>query len=381
MLRLYIKYIVFLAVLPVAGCITPFNPDITEKNNLLVVEGMITNQNSAYTINLEKALPAGTDQVRLPVSGATVIVVDDQSNTYYFHETSSGVYKSDSTLFTGVLGRKYTLMVKTNFTDATNYNYKSYPVELKPVPSIDSVYYEKVTTGINEFHKPVEGCQIYLNTHDNGEDCKYYRWNYSETWEFQLHWDVANRTCWRTESSNVIQLKNTSYLAENKIEKMPLLFVDNATDRLSTEYSILVSQYSISQDEYEYWDKVKNITQNVGSLYDIVPSSISGNVFCVEDPSRPVLGYFSVSGVSTKRMFTHDFFSGQQNFYSQCIGDTIFYPGPISGLGQYVWILLTVSTPGHSYRIITYTKSCADCTTRGVLAKPDFWDDKKSVTR
>jgi len=57
------------------------------------------------------------------------------------------------------------LHIKTTGLNS-NYNYESLPVEMKPVPPIDSVYYEKKiiseTAGItNE-----EGCQVYLNTHD-----------------------------------------------------------------------------------------------------------------------------------------------------------------------------------------------------------------------
>lgn len=301
-------------------------------------------------------------------------MTDDHGNTFYFHETDKGLYRSDSTQFRGQIGRKYKLHVKTYSTVPGTYTYESTPVELKAVPPIDSLYYEKVVTGIDEYNHKIECCQIYLDTHDSGQDCKFYRWIYNETWEFHLHWDVPNQVCWRSETSYDINLRNTNLLSENRIKKFPLHFVDNTTDRLSVEYSMLVSQFSMSQDEYNYWEKVKTITQNVGGLYDIVPASIIGNMICNEEPSQPVLGYFSVSARADKRIFIRDNFSGQVNFYAQCVGDTV-RSEPIAGLGKYVWILY-IHQMNPFYILVTYTQSCADCTTRGTLKKPDYWDHK-----
>jgi hypothetical protein len=247
-------------------------------------------------------------------------------------------------------------------------------MDLKPVPPIDSIYYEKVPIGTNQWGEKLEGCQIYLDTRDNGEDCKYFRWGYSETWEFNLAFDVPNRICWRTENSYNINLKSTASLAENRINRYPLHFVDNSSDRLTVEYSMLVRQYSVSQDEYDYWAKVKSVTENVGGLYDIIPASVTGNVVCNDDPSQAVLGYFSVSAESVKRVFVKDNFAGQANYYLSCIGDTIPGTSPILGMNAYVWLLYDHTDYPPFYSVITYDKGCSDCTTRGINIKPDFWD-------
>jgi hypothetical protein len=170
------------------------------------------------------------------------------------------------------------------------------------VPAIDSLFYEKVTIKEKtEISGPKEGCQVYLNTHDSYGICSFYRWDYTETWEFRIPYYMANRICWITNNSNNITIKNTSVLAQDRITRLPLHFISNETDRLSVRYSILVNQYSINEDEYTYWEKLQNISEEVGSLYDITPSTIPGNIFCVEDPGEYVLGYFSVSAKTSRK--------------------------------------------------------------------------------
>ena len=178
-----------------------------------------------------------------------------------------------------------------------------------------------------------------------------------------------------SSNSSKIQIKNTSVLSEDRIEKFPLIFIDNNTDRLKARYSILVDQYSLNEDEFGYWEKMQNISQNVGGLYDVTPGAVPSNIFCVEDPNEEALGYFSVSAKSSRRLFIEEIFWGIINLYRDCVADTINGPAsvPIPGLGTYVWILEDKSLEIPPFRVITEIKGCADCTVRGTNVKPDFW--------
>ncbi len=360
------------------SCIESFIPETDEDLELLVVEGLITDKYEENIIKLSKSLPLGRKKALKPIKGCLVKITDDLGRSYTLTEKVAGTYVTNPALFKGEVGRKYKLNVDTkNQWISDNHLYESAMVEMKPVPSIDSVYWEKQVISYSDIPgKTVEGCQIYLGTEDITDQCQYYRWDYTETWEFRLPFPVANGICWITENSKRIDIKNTASLQSNKISDYPLLFISNETDRLSVKYSILVNQYSLSEDEFLYWEKLQNISQNVGSLYDVIPANINSNVICTQDPAQKVLGYFSVSARSSKRIFIDDYFSGQRYFYSMCIADTIWGGGPINGLGSYVWILETHQLP--DYRVITNEKRCADCTTRGTNVEPAFWrDDKK----
>jgi hypothetical protein len=371
------NYIIILIILMIIGsCITQFIPETDEDQNLLVVEGLITNQDEGNTIRLSLSMPLGKKAVVKPLKGCVVTVTDDQGGTMYFPESSTpGTYKSTSV---GVIGRKYTLHIKTNSSITNSYSYESLPLEMNAVPPIDSIYYEKIKIADKTRWSPLlQGCQIYLDTYDPTGNCKYYRWDYNETWEFRLPFSKpVNNTCWISNNASVINIKNTSVISEDRISRYPLNFISNETDRLKVRYSILVNQYSLNEDEYDYWEKLQNVTQDVGSLYDIIPSSVPGNIYCVEDPGEKVLGYFSVSAKTSKRFFIKDYFSGIVNLYTDCISDTIFgNASDIPGLNISAWILEQVLPPQPPYAVITNIRGCADCTVRGTIVEPYFWHD------
>jgi hypothetical protein len=371
-----VRLIIFLTLLLLPGsCIEQFFPETDEDKDLLVVEGLITDQPVSNVIKLSKSLPLGRKTAAKPLKGCIVKVSDDLGNTYTLKEKVTGTYITDSTRFIGQVGRKYTLQINTN-TVTNKLNYKSYPMEMRPVPPIDSIYYEKVTIREKDvYNLPVEGCQVYLNTHDPENKCKFFRWEYVETWQFRLPYLVPNSLCWISANSGAINVKNTSSFKENRITKFPLLLISNTTDRLSVKYSMLVHQYSLSEGEYNYWEKLQTISEQVGSLYDVMPADIPSNIWCVEDPKEKVLGYFSVSARSSKRIFIRDHFTGIINLYTDCVSDTIFGTRPIPDLNVSVWVIEDHSEELPPYRVVTDKRGCADCTDRGTNKKPDFWID------
>jgi len=367
-----------IAFLMANGCITQFVPETDEEQELLVVEGLITDQHEVNTIKLSKSMPLGSMYVSKPLGGCDVVLSDDSGNSWHMHESSVGKYITDTSSFRGIVGRKYKLTVHTNSVMMKNYSYESFPIEMKPVPPIDSIYWEKIT--IRErtpYYGPIEGCQIYLNTEDPSGNCKYYRWDFTETWRIGLPFAIpVNKICWITYDADVINIKSTSALSSTKIDHYPIRYISNQSDRLSNRYSILINQYSLNEEEFTYWEKLQSITENVGSLYDIIPASINSNMFCIEDPSERVLGYFSVSAKTQKRIFIRQNFAGLANPYANCVSDTIYNNAPIPNLNAGSW-KLDESVP-HAIPIwvtVTNIKGCADCTVRGTTVRPDFWED------
>lgn len=373
------RQIILLSILLlVSSCITQFIPHTTEERDLLVVEGLITDIPQANIIKLSRPNHLGLTTAPLPVSGCNVSVSDDSGSSFIFTETTPGTYISDPAKFQGIIGRFYTLHITTNLGNSQNF--ESYAMELKPVPPIDSVYYEKVVfSESNGATAGQEGCKIFVDTHDPENKCKFYRWEYSETWEFHLPYTVPNNVCWISNNSDVINIKNTSFIGEDRISRFPLLLITNQTDRLREKYSILVNQYSLNEDEYIYWDKLQNISQQVGGLYDIIPSAIPSNIYCVDDPNQKVLGYFSVSAKSSTRIFIKDRFAGVRTEYTDltCIADTVRGSSPIQHLNSSVWVIINSPLPPPGYRVTTRIKACYDCTVRGTKVMPAFWESNK----
>lgn len=361
--------ILFIAL--AAGCTTQFLPDAGENPELLVVEGLITDQDSVYRIRLSRSTPIGTALARTAVEGALVTITDEKGIVTTLKESPPGTYSTDSTIFRGRIGGSYSLHFKID-----NANYETDFIEMKPVPPIDSIYYEKVViTPSKDSIYIEEGCKIYVDAYDPGNKCLFYRWDYVETWEYRIPYSVANQVCWITEQSGEILVKNTSVYSQARVTKYPLVFVTDETDRLKVKYSILVNQYSLDEAEYNFWEKVRTVSQNVGNLYDITPSTISGNIRCTTNPDEIVLGYFSVSAVTQKRLFVVDTFLGLPTFYSYCATDTIFGDLP-DGLNTSYWIIEDYANEIPPTYVITTFRECADCTTEGTKVKPPFWDDQ-----
>jgi hypothetical protein len=370
------------------SCIVPYIPVVNEEEELLVVEGIITDQPGINTIRLAKSIPLWESQVAKPVKGCKVWLTDDLGNIDNLKEAVNGKYITDSARFKGETGRTYTLHI----TSSGNHNYESFPVEMIPVPPVDTLYYEKESHVYQQLD--VEGCNIYLNTHDPSDNCKFYRWRYSETWEIRLDFDVPNKVCWKSEDSKGIFIKNTSILADNRITRHPVISITDPNDRLTAKYSILVSQYSMNEDEYLYWDRLKNTLDQVGGLYDLIPAYIPNNIYCIENPNEKVLGYFSVSAVSSRRLFIKDKFKG---YDESCISDIKFglpkfdwdprsptygTDTSIVGLNATVWVAEDHTDEILPYRVLVHTRWCSDCTKKGIIGeymniKPSFWDEDK----
>ena len=371
------KYILFVFVI-LQGCVAQFIPEGDEFREYLAVDGLITDQFNSYKIEITRTSPLGKAFTKIPATGCYVTITDDLSNQTVLKEKSKGVYMTDSLNFRGVAGRKYTLHI-----NADGHQYESSQMEMKPAPQIDSVYAEVVNNSNYLPGKTVPGFQVYTDTHDPTNKCRFYRWNFTETWEFSLPYTyptVVNRTCWKTTASNKIYLENTSLLTEDKVIRYPLNFITTETDRLKVKYSLLVKQYSLNEDEYNYWEKLKRISEEVGGLYDVVPVSIESNLYCTDSPDEKVLGFFSVSAVSSKRIFIKNSLSTPfKNNYDLCPSDTVPFSQSIPGLNVTTWIIAVYSPgPGANNYVLTTTKACMDCTVNGSNKRPDFWNTTKN---
>jgi hypothetical protein len=375
-----IRLLIILVLIILAGnCITPFTPETEEEKVMLVVKGIITDQYGINTVKLTTSVPLEKKNIEKPYRGCTVTIIDDLGNTCLLTEKQPGEYVTDPEQFQGIAGRRYKLRIENNKPGDQNHVYESSFIEMVQVPQIDSVYYKKVD--IDSHFGIINGCQIYVDTHDPLNRCRNYRWEFSETWEFHLPEEynmVEHRICWLTENSEIINVKSTSLLEENRITRYPLYYIPPKSDRFQVKYSILVTQYSIDEQEYDYWSKVKNIAQEVGTLYDVTPASIAGNIYCTDDSTETVLGYFSVSSVCSKRLFIKDTFEGLTDRYIYCTEGALRVAGSfegVSGLGSRWWVIIEVPAMFVPIYILTRFHDCADCRVRGTDIEPPFWHD------
>jgi hypothetical protein len=175
------RTIAFLFLAAMASCIDPYITDLKNYKSLLVVEGLITNENNSYKIKLGRTT-GNENSIPEKVTDANIYITDGNGVKTDLQNCGDGYYKTDSTSFTGVIGQKYTLHILTT----EGKEYKSEECTMLPVADIDKLSYEKGEEISGNLGEPFTGLKILLNSADASGTNQYFRWTYEETWEFLL---------------------------------------------------------------------------------------------------------------------------------------------------------------------------------------------------
>lgn len=391
------------------SCVKPFSPNLGVYKPLLVVEGLITNENVSNVVKLSYSFQK-KDSIVYKVSDATVYISDNSGNNIQLAENGDGVYKTDSLNFKGEVGKTYQLHIKTSDGKV----YLSKLCTMLPVPDIDSIYFSKDKQLLNNQTVVKEGISIYVDSKPGFSDKYFLRWGYDEAWKFKVPYPTSYRYvnsqqilkisqdsikefCWKTGNATEILINEVKSGTENRVMKEPIKFIaPDESDRLTVRYSILVKQYSISEQEYNFWDNLQKVEESEGDIFGSQPFEILSNIKNINDSSEKVLGYFQVSAVSERRKYVDyselyllslpDFNYNCRSF-TRCPSD--FYLNPVTWKpytfdeiydkyrGNYTFvkpIYYGLSTDSLIYLVFT-SAQCADCELSGSFVKPDFWSD------
>lgn len=371
------------------------NPDY---ERLLVVDGRITNEPVPYTIRLStsSSIEAG---IFKPVTNAKIIISDDVGQSELLTEIDNGIYQTDPNGIKGIIGRKYRISIEYN-----NKFYESSFEELKAPVDIESISakWEKHTgNSQDEF-----GSQFYLTTETSDSAINYFYWEVSETyyymstyWIWGLYWGENNngksgfeviqnqdtlKYCWKTNKINELYTYTTKNLTSPKIKNLALNFTPNS-EKFRFKYALHVRQFTISENANIFLNVLQEQNEVESSLgITHQPYQLLGNVYSIDNPDEPVLGYFHAAATVSQRTVMvrrpigydnpfEDFNCGtltQSNHrdpYTRIENMTITKWPYIIGFNPYVFY---PPTP------MIVDIECLDCRFRGgVTIKPDYWDD------
>jgi hypothetical protein len=367
-------------------CVDRFNLPEGNYTDLLVVEGFVTNQGGSY-VKLSRTIPLQSS-IPNPESHATVVISDEIGAQLVFQEKEDepGLYTYPGNDFDPVGGSIYQLDVSTTRNELI----RSSPVVMRETPDMDSVHWEEVEKAIIDGTE--YGVDILVTTHDPANSTWYYKWTWSETWHFTSAYysqyvydngaynfrmeDIYN--CWRTEQSTNVIIGTSTHLTEDRVSAFPVHYVSGReTNRLRIKYSILVSQASLSEDAYQYWETMKKVNENVGTLFDPQPAQVYGNLINVNDPDKPVLGYFDCATTKQQRIFIS---RGQlenarpPSDYEHCRKDTVLFADiPDWDSVGHLLIDEVADADGNQIGYFMSSEGCVDCRVVGTTEKPDFW--------
>lgn len=389
------------------ACLEPFTATVGEDGNrLLVVDGLISNEDAVHRVRLSRSV-ANINQEVIAESGAEVSIEDDLGNITYLTETEAGIYETTANSFQGIPGRSYSLHIETSDRNI----YKSAPTLMLPPSEIDSIYYVPGNHPDSAARLGYTGLNLFVSGNINESEVNYVRWAYEEDWKFQVPfgynevpnpdggWDTyePKKYCFKSEKSSSIMIQAFSNQAEKQINSKDLFFIDSEnTDKLYLRYCVNVKQYSISQEEYEFWRKMEQSNQDDNNIFGTQPFTITGNVKNTDFPEENVLGYFSVAGCTSQRMYI-DYSEIRhlrmpiKDYYTTCSYDSLMFDDlGMEAYEVYERYILNEADAELAFAIIPQTgfsvtpiglavstPKCCDCTLQGEIEPPYFWEDNE----
>ncbi len=379
----YTIYLILIVALP--GCIDPFFPEIDEEQILLVVDGMLTDQEGYHKVRISRST-SYSEPAYTPEQGCQVDIRDGEGNTVVLMESEPGLYEQfveQSFLRTNTA---YQLHIRT--TDGKEY--LSEADSLLLCPPVNKLYYEQEVRETYDPDFPHYGIQFYTDLHIPDKYASNYRWELEETWEYHAPYTIrfyyvgrimdlgfdsdSLMYCWKTEKVNAIHTISAGHIEGNDVNKIPLAYVSNQSNRLKVKYSLLVKQYALSNRAYQYWNLLEEQNQESGGLYETQPARIQGNIHNITNPGERVLGFFNVSSVTQQRIFTEESFQFPIHDF-ECKLIPIGANNPLGFYTVHEYPVYLVSESGTGWPFANADDVCFDCREGGgSLEPPDFWE-------
>ena len=287
-----------------------------------------------------------------------------------------------------------TLENNTHYALEVTVDGETYQSEFQPLltsPEIDEVTWQENESSVS----------IFVTTLAEKDDSRHFMWSFEEDWEFHAKIDMrGNDTlkaiynekhypdltethnpyyyAWMHDKSKNLLLHSTASLSENRVENAKLHEIGIDDIRISYIYSILVKQWSLSDEAYRYFYTAKQYTEESEGLFTPILSDYQGNIVCTSNPNKRAHGYILASNVTTKRIFIYEeeFKHMRSQFWdSLCTWMTNeqkpWGNGPVeSWLSP--WVIMRNTK---TWEETLYLWSCVDCRHRPGATKkrPDFW--------
>ncbi|MFN5209074.1 MAG: DUF4249 domain-containing protein [Bacteroidota bacterium] len=258
------------------SCEKEINLELKNTSPKLVVEGNILwgidtviNQQE-LKISLSANYTGNTSPQ--PVTNASVMV-NDGTNTHIYNHIGNGIYRSS---FIAATNNTYKLIIKYGEDE-----YHAFETLKAGGAGIDSL-------SINYFPSALgspEGNFITVNTTDPLNERNYYLWQLYINDSLMINPSPGNiyRAIQKDEFFNGQPLFN--YLP---FDNFPVLTGDIAR----------LHQLNISEQMYNYYYSIFNLTAYSPVSGDVPPGKIKGNIININNPDKNALGYFGACSIS-----------------------------------------------------------------------------------
>lgn len=302
----------------------------------IIIYGRISNSTQANEVIISRAGKASTAPT--PIEEANVKIIDDTGLEEVLIERAPGHYILERNVLSGQFGRSYRLEADIGGTI-----YSTDFQELLPVLSQDEMRYEiGVERNITSKGAAVEEDVVRLfvdsDLPTDLPDKFFVRWEMEEVYSvltgiFPTFWfpgAPGQSQCYITYKLGADEI----FLLDGRdIRRSDLRNRELITRRIDRSFSnkhyFNLIQSRVSEENFDYWERVRMLTITNGSIFDPVVGPLRGNLTS-ENPDEEVFGFFEVIGIDTARllMTNNDI--------------PVFFHDPCNFLGDNVVPLLTV---------------------------------------
>lgn len=342
------KYIGFVMIaFALSTCITPINLDPDEPDDILVIDGFITDQEGVFEVVISRlsrfaSIANGgqerfdkdsdvfitdqngnrTDMFVLPLTRNEVINPCAQTGgccpTGTILQIESLGFRTDGT-FKGEVGNTYTLNVIT----FNGFNYRSTPQTMIAGPELDSISYRYKELPSSDPVTFESGVELFSHWQDPEETSNFYSWRVNGI--HKIDTPPKQGVCCRLDPNDVTA-QTTCWINENNIRGNRLAFSDlqsngaaisqkvgfiqdngvrfgNTSISPDKQYYAEVEQWALTEEAFAFFRLLESQIEIDGDLFDPPPAEIRGNISNVDRPDEIVIGFFGAYSVQKKGTF------------------------------------------------------------------------------
>jgi len=329
------------------SCSEVFYPNVSSGNNIMVVDGLITNEAGPFTVKLYNAVnySSASSSTDNHVTGAVLSIIDNNGATWKLTETPPGNYTTP-TGFATTIGNSYKLRITTKDGN----NYESTFQKLLPPQTYDSIRSTYTTENYLDANNNLQsqnGADVRMDLFKSSSSTKYncrFSTNLTAQYLFAENvldcgCDVSQYICYdsicKVKKCSVYQvfgwtsgysigdaiditdentLSGSNSILNHKIGFIPFNKSDyqlnmNTTSlvdgTLSLYFYLKIAQYTLNDDAYTFYKAAKQQLSVTGKIFDPITSQLNGNITCVNNPSQKSLGMFEVSSVLNSAFFIY----------------------------------------------------------------------------
>ena len=341
-MRLFVNSLVLISILN--SCVDRLEvPQIDQETGVLVVDGLITDQDGPYQVRLFRVAESDAilNNIEL-IRAKQVTIFDDAGKSEVLMRKESGVYETDPNGMKGQVGRKYSVRVET----LDGLIFESEPDAMMPNGSVDSLYY------LWEAYQPINGpseygFRIFMNA--TSTEQTRLRWKFTGTYELESfpqyrHINDANCglnppppdpppcsgwrynrvsltnpyaggtleqfseectccLCWIPDHEKKPSLSEDVIQTNGEYKRIEIGYVPfNQWTFGRGKYMVKVEQMSLSNTAYQFWKIFKDQKQGTSSLFQPAFGRTQTNLHCTNS-NTAVLGIFYASSITSDVLF------------------------------------------------------------------------------